>query len=164
MPSQVEENPHLPLKPIEYAEYYARMKAQIVSEKYSQALVIGADTIVVLDGNILGKPPSPQAARSMLSHLSNRTHTVITGVSLQWKQMGIDETFHEKTSVTFYPIPRKELTHYIKNWKPFDKAGSYGIQDWSSVWVKSIEGCYFNVVGFPLAAFYQQLRMIVKKT
>ncbi len=163
IPSQVNEDPSLPLQPAEYAEHYARSKAQTVAEKYHQALVIGADTIVVLNGAILGKPPSAQAAHSMLSRLSNRTHTVITGVSLQWKENGIEDTFHEKTAVTFYPILSEEITHYIKNWKPFDKAGSYGIQDWSSIWVKGIEGCYFNVVGFPIAAFYQHFKKIVKK-
>jgi septum formation protein len=163
VPSQVEEDPNLPLLPIKYAEHYARLKAQTVSEKYPQALVIGADTIVVLDDEILGKPTSAQAAHSMLKRLSNRTHTVITGVSLQWKEHGIVETSHEKTAVTFYPIPNEEINHYIKNWQPFDKAGSYGIQDWSSVWVKGIKGCYFNVVGFPLATFYQHLKKIMKK-
>ena len=163
IPSQVREDPSLRLSPVMYAEHYARLKARTVSETYPQALVIGADTIVVIDEEILGKPSSAKEAHSMLSRLSNCTHTVITGVSLQWKEAELEETFHEKTLVTFHPISNDEINYYIDNWKPFDKAGSYGIQDGSSFWVKSIKGCYFNVVGFPLATFYHYLKKIMKK-
>ena len=118
-------------------------------------MVIGADTIVVLDEKILGKPNNIIDSFSMLQSLSGRTHEVITGMSFLNISFGIDFTFNERTYVSFKTLSDSDIHYYIDNYNPLDKAGSYGIQDWFSVWVEKIDGCYYNVMGFPLSTFYQ---------
>ena len=98
----------------------------------------------------------------MLSSLSGQTHTVITGVSLQWQAAGIEDTFHESTKVTFKSLTEQDIKYYIENYQPFDKAGSYGIQDWFATCVSGIEGCFYNVMGFPLANFYEHYRRLIR--
>ena len=97
----------------------------------------------------------------MLSRLSGQTHTVITGVCLELKDQKIYEIFSEETRVTFQHLSKNEIQNYIETYNPLDKAGSYGIQDWFSVCVKKVNGCYYNVVGFPLSAFYQKYKAII---
>lgn len=159
-PSSVHEDFSLKLSPPEFARHYARKKARDVAEINRDKLVIGADTIVVIDNQILGKPDGEAESRIMLNSLSGKTHTVMTGVSLQWMDRSLDETFHEETRVTFHTLDDEEIDHYIHHYRPFDKAGSYGIQDWFSVLVKKVDGCFYNVVGFPLASFYQRWKRV----
>lgn len=146
------------LSPIDLAIYNAKAKASSVSKLHPNRPVIGADTLVTLDGQILGKPKDWEDAVRMLNILSGNTHQVVTAVSLQWILKNIEREFVEETSVTFRGIPEKDILYYIDTYKPFDKAGSYGIQDWFSVNVTEIKGCYYNVVGFPLAAFYDRVQ------
>lgn len=123
-------------------------------------LVIGADTIVALDGQILGKPTSMKDAAEMLGWLSGRKHQVYTGVTLYHHSRGETHrhTFHECTQVRFYPMTEEEISWYISTGEPMDKAGAYGIQGLGSRFVKAIEGDYSNVVGLPVARLYQELK------
>lgn len=125
--------------------------------------VIGADTIVVYRGEILGKPADKSEAYDMLSLLSDRTHQVYTGVSLNIRKHGkiSVRTFYEKTDVTFYPIHKDDLHIYIESGDPLDKAGAYGIQGDFAIHVKEIKGDYNNVVGLPIGRLYQELQQII---
>jgi septum formation protein len=161
IPSKIYEDFSIDLNPKAFAQHYAKAKACDLAKNYPNALVIGADTIVVFDGQILGKPKDEEDSVRMLSMLSGQTHAVITGVSLQWENEQISETFCESTKVTFRPLSKSDILHYIKIYQPFDKAGSYGIQDWFSVCVEKINGDFYNVMGFPLSAFYQKFRGII---
>jgi septum formation protein len=162
IPSSVNEDFSLQLSAHKFAEYYAQEKAKDVGQENHNSLVIGADTIVVLKNKILGKPSSYEEAYFMLSSLSGNVHSVITGVSLQWVQNSISHTFHSKTEVTLKTLSKEEIEFYIENYKPYDKAGSYGIQDWFSVCVDKIDGCYFNVMGLPLNKLYNELETVLK--
>lgn len=160
--SRVNEDFSINLPPSEFARYYARKKALKVASSRPDHLVIGADTIVVLDGNILGKPKNKTGSLQMLKRLSGRNHKVITGLSLQGINQGISETFHAETLVSFKKLTKADISYYINRYKPFDKAGSYGIQDWFAVCVEKIDGCFYNVMGFPLSAFYKRYKAINK--
>lgn len=119
-------------------------------------IVITSDTIVVLDKKVLGKPKDKQEAISMLKELSGKTHQVITGVVLT--SVDSQEFITVKTEVTFDDISSEEITYYIDRYSPYDKAGSYGIQEWIGyAKVKEIKGCYYNVMGLPLSALYKLL-------
>ena len=159
--SSVHEDFNINLKPIEFAKHYANLKALDVAEKHPNSLVIGADTIVVLDEEIIGKPKDENDSKLMLRKLSGRTHTVITGVSLVWRKENIVDTFNEETKVTFQNLTDEQIQFYIDKYKPFDKAGSYGIQDWFAVCVKKIDGCFYNVMGMPLSNFYSHFTKII---
>lgn len=151
--------------PAEIVEDLAALKARDISEKCQASqtedfTVIGADTVVAYNGEILGKPADEDEALDMLSMLAGRTHQVYTGVCLiavkgKKKYM---RTFHECTLVTFYPVTRGELLSYIRTGDPLDKAGAYGIQGPFAVHVKEIRGDYNNVVGLPIARLYHELR------
>ena len=155
VPSGVIEDNHLNLPPEAFVEHWGRKKAKYVALDFPDNLVIGADTIVVLNGHIFGKPRNKNEGYRMLRKLSGRTHEVITGVALIWKKREIDITFNARTNVTFRKIPKDYISYYLDSYNTLDKAGSYGIQDWFSVWVEKIDGCYYNVMGFPLSTFYQ---------
>jgi septum formation protein len=137
----------------------SRKKASEVASRYDEALVIGADTIVVLDGEVLGKPvDAPDAAR-MLRLLSGRTHEVYTGFCIIEKPGGRSAADLEKTSVTFRPLSGEEIEAYVRSGSPMDKAGAYGIQDdFGAIFVERIEGCFYTVVGFPLTRFYMRFK------
>lgn len=125
-----------------------------------ELLIMGADTIVAVDGQILGKPTSMKDAAEMLGWLSGRQHQVYTGVTLYHHSQrgGHRHTFHECTQVQFYPMTEEEISWYISTGEPMDKAGAYGIQGLGSRFVKAIEGDYSNVVGLPVARLYQELK------
>ncbi|MBH09284.1 MAG: septum formation protein Maf [Candidatus Marinimicrobia bacterium] len=159
-PSKISENSSLKLSPESFAEYWAKKKAIHVAQSYPLSLVVAADTIVVIDKEILGKPKNKRDSIRMLRCLSNRTHKVLTGVHFSFKKHGIDRTINETTKVFINKISDSDIHYYINNYSPFDKAGSYGIQDWFSIHVKKIEGCYFNVMGLPIAAFHKLYRQI----
>lgn len=146
------------LSPEKNAELLAVQKAQCTARGVTEGIVLGADTIVVIDGEMLGKPADGADAARMLARLSGRTHTVCTGFALlecpsQRLVSGV-----ESTQVTFRELPREEIEEYVRGGSPMDKAGAYGIQDdYGAVFVTRIEGCYYNVVGLPLARVYQAL-------
>lgn len=130
-------------------------KAEEVAGRVRTGMVIGSDTIVVIDGKVLGKPRSVEDAEAMLRLLSGRTHTVFTGFALvdaATKKSYID---HAATEVTFRDLDQREISEYVASGSPMDKAGSYGIQDdFGAVFVERISGDYYTVVGFPLSKFY----------
>ena len=137
------------------AEAVALRKAEATDA--TDALVLAADTVVVLDGEVLGKPPDPEAARATLRRLSGRTHTVVTGLALRLGDR--TTTAHETTAVTFAPLGDDEIAAYVATGSPLDKAGAYGIQDdVGALLVGRIEGDYSNVVGLPLRRLYETLR------
>ena len=134
----------------------AEAKARAVGAAHPGRLILAADTIVVVDGQILGKPHSPQAARDMLQSLSGRSHTVMTGFCL-W-QDGRSDVHVEQTRLRFKPLSRAEIDAYVATGSPMDKAGAYGIQDQAAVFVEALEGDYYNVMGLPLCAVAKCLR------
>ena len=146
--------------PETYCTALAELKANDISQHYPNNLVIGSDTIVVLDNNIMGKPEDKAMAQNMLETLSGKTHHVYTGVCLKWAAKNIHHLFAEITMVTFRELSEADINHYIESCPPYDKAGSYGIQDWSAIFVKEIKGCYDNVVGFPISRFYEELKKL----
>ena len=139
------------------AEYLSRCKAAEVYAHHEgeDCIVIGADTVVICDGIILGKPKDRADAKRMLCMLSGKTHIVSTGVTLLGKD--IDESFTSETEVTFYDLSEEETDAYIASGEPMDKAGAYGIQGQGALFVKGIKGDYFTVVGFPIAEVYRRL-------
>lgn len=148
--------------PAKIVEELAQLKAFDVAKPLKNALIIGADTIVVYQERILGKPRDRAEAFEMLSSLSGNTHTVFTGVCLIEKDehgsISKEITFNVATKVTFSSLPEQMIYHYIDTEKPFDKAGSYGIQDdFGAVFVNKICGDFYNVVGLPLNKLYSVL-------
>ena len=136
----------------------ANTKAELVAARaVGPAIVIAADTEVVLDGQFLGKPRTSDDARHMLTRLSGRTHSVITGMSLIRLPDAERRSFVETTLVQFADIPEEEITRYLATGEAFDKAGSYGIQGRAGRYVPRIEGCYFNIVGLPLSRLCEAL-------
>ena len=145
------------------AEYIAEKKSAAFDEVLDNAILITADTVVLIDGEILGKPADEVDAFAMLSKLNGREHLVITGVTLK----SADKTlsFSDTTKVTFSRLTEEQLWYYIKNYQPFDKAGAYGIQDWIGVLgVKAIDGSYTNVMGLPTERLYKELEKFSQKS
>lgn len=132
-------------------------KAKKISGENLNNFVIGADTVVLLDKKIMGKPRNINESREMLGMLSGKTHKVFTGVSIQNINKNINELFYSMTEVELYSISDTVIDYYIKNYKPSDKAGSYGIQDWFSSQIKKINGCYYNVMGLPISKVFKCL-------
>ncbi len=130
---------------------HAALKAASVAPLFPDRPVLGADTIVFMDGATMGKPASGQEAADMLGRLSGRWHDVWGGVSIVWDAKGIEITFSERTSVLFRELDRLEIEAYVGSGEPLDKAGAYGIQELGSLLVSRVEGCYFNVMGLPVA-------------
>ncbi|NLZ44618.1 MAG: septum formation protein Maf, partial [Clostridia bacterium] len=137
----------------------AAEKAGEIAALHPNALVIAADTIVVAENRIMGKPRDKGDAREMLSFLSGRWHEVYTGIALVRAAEGKSLLDYERTRVKFHSLSREEIDRYIRSGEPMDKAGAYGIQGLGAVLVERIEGCYFNVVGLPLA----KLALMLKK-
>lgn len=125
----------------------------------TDTLVLGADTVVACDGKILGKPADTEAAAAMLTMLQGRGHEVYTGVTILYEQNGERKTltFHEKTTVHFYPMTDAQIREYVATGDPMDKAGAYGIQGFCARYIRGIEGDYNNVVGLPVGRVYQEL-------
>lgn len=135
----------------------ALQKAEDIAERSdSSCMVVGADTVVAMDGKILGKPEDKEDAARMLRMLSGSRHQVYTGVACICK--GVKKVFCEETSVYFYPVTEEEIKSYIETGEPMDKAGAYGIQGRAACFIRGIEGDYYNVVGFPIARFLQILK------
>lgn len=158
LPCEVPEIVDPSLSPEQNAEVLAVQKARCAAVHVADGIVLGADTIVVVDGEILGKPSDTRDAVRMLSLLSGRTHTVHTGFALLERPTDRLVSGVESTRVTFRMLPAEEIEEYVRGGSPMDKAGAYGIQDdYGAVFVVRIEGCYYNVVGLPLARVYQAL-------
>ena len=142
--------------PNEVVMELASIKAKDIYKKSEkQSMIVGADTVVAYQGQILGKPTDEADAKRMLTMLSGQTHEVYTGGCVI--EDGKTKTFYEETKVTFYEISDEQIDYYIKTGEPMDKAGSYGIQGKAAVFIKGIEGDYYNVVGFPIARFLQEI-------
>ncbi len=144
-------------KPEDAVVFLAAKKALAV-ERADDETVLGADTIVVLDDKILGKPKDKDDAYNMIKSLSGRVHSVFTGVCAVGNGMSL--TFAEETKVEFYPLSEDEINDYINTDEPYDKAGAYGIQGLASKFIRGIQGDYFNVVGLPVGSVYKK---IIKK-
>ncbi len=161
--SGIDENQDI-IKPIDHVTILSQKKASTVAARIDDGFVIGADTIVVLDKDILGKPKDEKDAFSMLSVLSGRTHEVYTGFTIHDSPSNIFITDYEVTKVTFRSLSSTEISEYVKSGSPMDKAGSYGIQDdYGAVFVERIDGCFYNVVGFPLTKFYLAMKIFQKE-
>ncbi len=157
IPSGIEEE-FLSGDPSEVVEHWARMKAEDVSAEHPCNPVLGADTMVALDNRLLGKPESSREAVSMLKALSGKWHRVFGGVALEWREEGICFSFSEYTRVKFRSLTDSEIEAYVETGEPFDKAGAYGIQGFGSILVEKVDGCYFNVMGLPIAGFVETFR------
>lgn len=144
--------------PREMVQRLAKAKAEAVQTLRPNSTIIGADTVVVGDGQILGKPDSEEGARNMLIRLSGKTHEVLTGLCvLDERQCYLSVS---ETKVQFSPLSGQEIEAYLKTGEPFGKAGAYAIQGCASRYVERIDGCYFNVVGLPISLLYQMLQQI----
>lgn len=160
IPSQAEEKITTE-QPGQAVEELSYLKCSDIYEKsLGDVLVIGADTVVASEGKRLGKPSSQKDAVKMLQSLQGREHEVYTGVTIMAREGNENrkKTFHEKTKVVFYPMSDEEIRSYVNTGEPMDKAGAYGIQGKSAVFIKEISGDYNNVVGLPLARLYQELK------
>ncbi len=158
MPLSVDEFYPNNLKGENIALYLSELKAKafVFDNEYQNVLLITADTIVWLDGEVLPKPKDYNDAVRILTKLSGRVHKVITGITLRTKEKM--HSFHSTTKVWFKELTKEEIDHYINNYKPFDKAGAYGIQEWIGyIGIEKIEGSYFNVVGLPVQRVYVEI-------
>ena len=159
-PSDVVEPPlnvYLNKPASEITRELALLKARAVAQDCCEGVVIGADTLVSLDGELLGKPTDDADALMMLTHLSSTCHEVVTGVALIDAATGRDSVWSETTQVYFRELSKTEITAYIATGEASDKAGAYGIQGRGAAFVRRIDGCYFNVVGLPLASLVERL-------
>lgn len=159
LPSDCDETVPDGIEPEEIPELLAARKALSVSRLKKDRLVIGCDTVVIIDGVILGKPHTPDRAISMLKTLSGRTHTVVSGVCICYK--GKTMSFSQKTLVSFYELSEEEIRDYVQSCKPLDKAGAYGIQDKGGLFVREISGDYYNIVGLPVARLKREIDKLV---
>jgi septum formation protein len=156
--SAVDETPFPEETPFDHVQRLADAKAELVAARaVGPAIVIAADTVVTLEGRIIGKPSSTDDARQVLERLSGRTHSVITGVTLIRLPDAERRNFVETTQVQFATISSEEITRYLATEEPYDKAGSYAIQGRAGRYIPRIEGDYFNIVGLPLARVTQAL-------
>ncbi len=139
-------------------EFLAKLKASPLQGSLSdEEILVTSDTIVLLDGEVVGKPADSSAAKQMLARLSGKTHTVISGVCLTSNKK--QHSFSSHTKVFFNTLSSEDINHYVEMFQPMDKAGSYGIQEWVGyIGVSKIEGCYYNVMGLPLHDLYRALK------
>ena len=161
--SEVNEHSNLNYSPKKFAEYWSIKKTKKISKMFQDHIIIGADTIVSIDNEILGKPINKKDSVKMLKQLSGNTHKVLTGVSIACYKENIFKTFSETTEVVVRNISNDQINYYVNNFMTLDKAGSYGIQDFFSVWIKKINGCYYNVMGLPVSKFYYNYKLIKNK-
>lgn len=158
IPSSLKEINQGAMEPRRHAIYYAQEKAKEVAHNHPEQWVLAADTIVVVDGKILGKPISVNEAAAMLSRLSGRSHLVITGVSLLHSEYGVEESQAVETEVYMRRLSPADIEGYIATGEPMDKAGAYGIQGIGGCLIQRIVGSYSNVVGLPLCETVELLR------
>lgn len=156
-PADVEESPQTGESPEEYVIRLAREKAEAVAAS-DEDIVLGADTVVVLGTEIFEKPTDAADAMRMLRALSGEEHSVLTGICLKSKREAIADV--ETTRVRFAPLSESEISGYVASGEPMDKAGAYAVQGLASKFIERIDGCYFNVVGLPIALVYRRLKTI----
>src|SRR5689334_5929686 len=155
-PADIDETYLAGEKPAPHAERLARGKCAVIAEREADAIVIGSDTIVVVDGDVLGKPKDESDAAHMLRRLSGRTHIVVTAVAVAWK--GETRSAVEEVNVTFHSLSDDDIAAYIATREPMDKAGAYGIQGFGATIVERVDGDYFAVMGLPLQLLVRVLR------
>ena len=152
----IEERYPKELKAAEITDFLADLKSKAFTNLQQKDLLITSDTIVWLEGTALGKPKDAKEAFDMLKRLSGKKHEVITSVSI--KSASFQKIINDSTTVNFKELTDEEIHYYINNYKPYDKAGAYGIQEWIGfIGIESIEGSYFNVVGLPVHKLYEEL-------
>jgi septum formation protein len=156
--SAYEEDLDLPLRPRELARYLSRKKAEAVANKYSNAIIIAADTFIVFKDRLLGKPRNDKDAGKMLRMLNGKSHSVITGFTII--DTGSNKTLSRSVStmVYFKKLGRKDISSYVRTKEPMDKAGAYAIQGLGAMFIDKIKGDFFNVMGLPLCALIESLR------
>jgi len=159
IPSYIEEVIDESLSHEEIVMDLAYQKAADIFRKNKDALVLGFDTLVVLNEEIMGKPKTKEEAKMYLQQLSGKTHRVITGCAMIKK--GHSSSFYSSAMVSFYPMDMSEIDDYIETNEPFDKAGGYGIQGYASKYIESIHGDYYAIVGFPISKIYRELKNIM---
>ena len=147
-PADIDETQWPGEDPRAHCERLAREKVAVVAEREPNALIIGSDTIVILDGDVLGKPSDEVEARATLARLSGRSHTVMTAVAVRWR--GQERSAVEEVSVTFHALSPEQIAAYVATREPMDKAGAYGIQGYGATIVERVDGDYFAVMGLPL--------------
>ena len=157
-PADIDETYFAGERPGEHAERLARGKADVIAAREPDALVIGSDTIVVVDGDVLGKPVDEADAARMLARLGGRSHTVITALAVAWR--GETHSAVEEVGVTFHPLSADEIAAYIATREPMDKAGAYGIQGYGATLVARVDGDYFAVMGLSLQLLIRVLRSL----
>ena len=140
------------------AQFLAELKASYTSVFHPKDIIIGADTTVICEGRLMGKPATREEAKDMLRFLSGKTHTVYTGVCLIWSDEEDADCFTSETKVEFYPLTEKQIEDYVASGEPMDKAGAYGIQGLGCTLVKRIEGDYDTVVGLPIAEVVRRIK------
>ena len=149
-------------KPSTSVKRLSKEKLEIARQNVNRGIIITADTIVVLNSKVIGKPKDKKEAKRILKALSGNVHAVYTGFSIYNTENKMLLTDYEKTFVEFRTLNEKEIDDYIKSGSPMDKAGAYGIQDdFGAVFIKKINGCYYNVIGLPLTKVYQTLMKII---
>jgi septum formation protein len=150
--------------PVKLVRHNSKIKAEAVAEKVKDKIIIAADTVVYLDGFVFHKPKDEREAVKYLRTLSGRVHTVYTGLCIINTRNGEVISDYEKTKVYFRDLSDKEIRYYVKNYKPLDKAGAYGIQeDFGCLFIEKISGDYYNVVGLPLTKLYNNLLKLKNK-
>ena len=157
IPSNATEIVDEQLSPFEICQLNAYRKARVVAKKYPDRLVLGADTLVFLDGDILGKPAGPAEAERMLTRLQGRTHQVVTGINLIHLRIHRERVFAVSTDVTFHPLDAGQIRDYLARVNPLDKAGAYAIQEHGDRIISEISGSYSNVVGLPIERLRTEL-------
>lgn len=156
IPAEGEENADPALSPDKFVQVLSAAKAEEIAALHPYDIVIGADTVVSVNGEILGKPKDKADAFRMLSLISGTEHSVLTGVTVI--KNGKTCSFTEETKVRFFPLDEFEIERYIATGEPFDKAGAYGIQDLGALLVEGISGDYYNVMGLPVGRLYRLLK------
>jgi septum formation protein len=159
LPGEAEEVAHEHLSPLEVCQLNAHRKARAVAKKNPDALVLAADTLVFLDGEILGKPRNLADARWMLAKLQGRTHQVVTGVCLMHLRVHRERIFAVSTDVLFHPLDDKQIRDYLVKVDPLDKAGAYAIQESGEKIISESSGSYSNVVGLPVEQLRKELQL-----
>lgn len=156
--SNFEEKIEYSLKPEELAEKFSLQKAKDVARKQKNAIIIAADTLVVFNNEILGKPKTPEKARQMLKKLSGRSHLVITGFTIIDTKSGKTVTKSVKSKVYFKKLTNQEISSYVATGEPLDKAGAYAVQEKGGLFVEKIEGDFLNIVGLPISNLVKELK------
>ncbi len=148
------------LKPLQIASFLAEIKAKaLLSTLKENELLLTSDTVVITKDQVLGKPENKEAAKKMIASLSGKTHQVITGVHLT--TLKASHTFDVTTEVTFLPLEKWEINYYVEKFSPFDKAGSYGIQEWIGyIGIEKMNGSYYNVMGLPTAELWKVMKKL----